>query len=378
MSGENDLFGLARDLAERLGCPITIEDPDTVVVAHAGDHAGADRTRVETILNRQVPRQVRQALERAGVFERLRTSDDVVVVEVAELDMLPRAVIAVRAHGELLGSIWAVTDAAPDAGQRAALRAAAPAVAQHLRAARRESDEARRARAQQLDRLLAGGEAAVREAARAALPEQLVVVAIRGRSPDLLERTASALTLHLNAVVPRSVSAVRDDVLYGVLGASSARRILTDFVERVAGRSDFVAGIGDPVPAHDLARSAATAAEVASVLVRGAGGARVAELPEVFADVLVERVRGFLVTYAQASPLTTLERHDAEHGTELASTVDAYLAAAGSVAQAAGVLRVHPNTVRNRLRRALACGVDPDDPATRLALMAHLAARQAG
>lgn len=377
MSGESNLFGLARDLAELLGCPITIEDPDTVVVAYAGDHAGADRTRVDTILNRQVPMQVRRALDRAGVFDRLRVSDDVVVVELSELEMLPRAVIAVRGDGELLGSIWAVTESAPTAQQEAALRATVPAVAEHLRTARRESDEAHRVRADRLDRLLTGGETAVREAGEAALPGQLAAVAIRGSTPGRLERVASALTLHLNAVAPRSVCAVRDETLYGVLAASSGRRILTDFVERVAERTGFVAGIGDAVPAHDLPRSAATAAEVATVLLRRRPGTRVAELREVFADVLVDRVRGFLDTHAEASPLVRLERHDARHRTELVPAVDAYLSAAGSVARAAEILRVHPNTIRNRLHRVrVACEVDPDDAATRLALMAHLAARR--
>lgn len=376
MSGESDLFGLARDLSELLGCPVTIEDPDTVVVAHAGNHAGADRTRVETILNRQVPRQVRRALERAGVFEQLRTSDDVVVVELSELDMRPRAVVAARGDGELLGSIWAVTDGPPTAEQDSALRAAAPTVAQHLRTARLESDDAHRWRAERLDRLLAGSETAVQEAGAARLPQELVTVAIRGSSPGRLERVASALTLHLNAVAPRSVSAIRGDTLYCVLAASSGHRIVTDFLERVAGRSDVVAGIGDAVPAHDLPRSATTAAEVVAVLLRRTGGARVADLRDVFADVLVDRVRSFLATHAEASPLATLERHDALHRTELVSTVDAYLAAAGNIARASEVLRVHPNTIRNRLRRIRqACGVDPDDPTTRLALTVHLAAR---
>ncbi|MDQ4117807.1 MAG: helix-turn-helix domain-containing protein [Actinomycetota bacterium] len=377
MSGDSDLFGLADDLADVLGCPVTIEDLDTVVVAHAGDHAGADRTRVDTILNRQVPLRVRSALDRAGVFDRLRTSDDVVVVELSELEMRPRAVVAVRSDGELLGSIWAVTDGAPTPQQEAALQAAGPAVARHLRTARRESDEAHRARAARLDRLLAGGETAVREAGEAALPGQLVAVAIRGSTPERLERVASALTLHLDAVAPRSVCAVRDDTLYCVLGASSGRRILTDFVERVAGRSGFAAGIGDTVAAHELPRSAATAGEVVTVLLRHGPRTRVADLRDVFADVLVDRVRSFLDTHAAASPLVRLEQHDAAHRTELVPTVDAYLSAAGSVARAAEILCVHPNTVRNRLHRIrAACELDPDDQATRLALMAHLAARR--
>ncbi len=377
MSGGNDLFGLARDLADLLSCPITIEDPDTVVVAHAGDHAGADRTRVETILNRQVPTEVRRALDRAGVFDRLRTSDEVIVVELPELDMRPRAVVAVRDGGELLGSIWAVTEGAPTADQEVALRTAGPAIAHHLRVARRESDDAHRARVDRLERLLAGGETAVREATEAALPRQLVTVAVRGDAPGRIERVASALILHLNAVAPRSVCAVREDTLYCVLAASSGRRILTDFMERIAERTAVVAGIGDTVPAHDLPRSACTADEVVAILLRRATGTRVADLREVFAEVLVDRVRGFLTTHADASPLMALERHDAEHRTELAPTVDAYLTAAGSVTRAAQRLRVHPNTVRNRLRRAHeACGVDPDAPVTRLALMVHLAAQR--
>lgn len=377
MSGESDLFGLARDLADLLGCPITIEDPDTVVVAHAGDHAAADRTRVETILNRQVPREVRRALDRAGVFGRLRSSDEVIVVELSELEMRPRAVVPVRSGGELLGSIWAVTEGAPTADQKAALRAAGPAVAHHLRMARRESDEAHRARVDRLERLLAGGETAVQEAAEAALPAQLMTVAVRGGAPGRIERLASALTLHLNAVAPRSVCAVGEDTLYCVLPASSGRRILTDFMERVAGRTDIAAGIGDTVPAHDLPRSAATADEVVAIVLRRTTGSRVADLREVFAEVLVDRVRGFLATHADASPLMALERHDAEHRTELAPTVDAYLTAAGSVTRAAERLRVHPNTVRNRLHRARdACGVDPDAAVTRLALMVHLAAQR--
>ncbi|MBP2369558.1 PucR family transcriptional regulator [Pseudonocardia parietis] len=374
MSGDADLFGLANDLAGLIGCPITIEDPDTVVVAYGGNHAGVDRTRVETILNRQVPPDVRRALDRAGVFDRLRTSDDVVVAELSELQMSPRAVIAVRDEGELLGSIWAATGGAPSAAQEAALRAAGPVVARHLRAVRRAADDAGRARTEQLARLLTGGEVAVREAAESGLPDRLVAVAVRGRS---LERVAGALALHLDAVAPRSVCAMRDDTLFALLAASSGRRIVADFLERVSGRAEVVAGIGESVPALELPRSAATAESIVEVLLGRDTGPRVAELREVFADMLVDRVRGFLTAHAEASPLVALERYDVEHHAGLVDAVDAYLTSAGNVARAAEALRVHPNTIRNRLRRAReACGVDPDAPATRLALTVHLAARR--
>ncbi len=66
MSRSTALFDLADDLAELLGCPVTIENPDTVVVAYAGDHRFVDEARIETILNRQVPRALSRSARAGG------------------------------------------------------------------------------------------------------------------------------------------------------------------------------------------------------------------------------------------------------------------------------------------------------------------------
>jgi hypothetical protein len=370
-----DLFELAQDLARLVGSPITIEDRDTVVIAYGGEHSTVDQARVETILNRQVPAKYRDAIAAAGVFDQLRATDDVILVDLPEVALTPRAVVALRHDGELLGSIWAAVGGPPTPHQVEALRSAAPVIARQVLHARRVAGQAARGRDDQLERLLAGGETAVAAAQEAGLADPLVVVAIRGEDPEAAADLAGALALHLSAVLPDAACALQGDTLFCVVGASSGRRVVTDFLTRVPGRRGVVAGVGVAVPAADLPHSLAAATDVVRALLRRGEPGRCAELPEVFADVMVDRLRGFLSTYGEASPLTALMAYDARHDTGLVEAVDGYLTASGNVHAAAEALHLHPNTIRNRLRRAReSCGVDADDPATRLALMVHLQA----
>lgn len=67
-------------------------------------------------------------------------------------------------------------------------------------------------------------------------------------------------------------------------------------------------------------------------------------------------------------------RHDAEHGTQYAVTLRAWLAAQGDAREAARALSVHPNTLRYRMQRMAAVTALPlDDPDQRLALAITLA-----
>ncbi|MGH8826934.1 MAG: PucR family transcriptional regulator, partial [Jiangellaceae bacterium] len=110
--------------------------------------------------------------------------------------------------------------------------------------------------------------------------------------------------------------------------------------------------------------------------VRGRVGS-VATIDEVFLDVVTVRIADLLAAegMGDVGPLPALARHDAEHGTDLVETAQAYLAHGGDVRDAAQMLHIHPNTLRNRVRRAhAACGVDLDDADTRLAVMLQLRA----
>lgn len=106
LRADDDLSDLANSLSELLSAPVTIEDRDTAVVAYSGGQQEVDAARVETILGRRVPEHYRRALAAAGVFDTIAGSDEVNYFDLSAAAMTPRAVIAARADGELVGSIW--------------------------------------------------------------------------------------------------------------------------------------------------------------------------------------------------------------------------------------------------------------------------------
>ena len=367
---DGDLFDIATSLAGLLGAPVTIEDPDTIVIAFSGGDQDVDEARIGTILGRQVPSRYREAIAATGIFERLRTSDDVIVVDLPAEDMVARAVVAVRDEGALVASIWAAIPGGPSRAQADTLAAAAPVVARRLRAERDLADRGRRERTHLVTTLLGGGDAADEVASDHTMTGHWVAVSIRG--PEAVRRALGPLSLHLSAVAPAALCAAHDRGILGVLSADSARRILDDFLRRFGGGDQLVVGIGTPAEAGNLAESRAVADQVAEALARRGRTGEVATLEDVFADVLVDRLDGFLKRHGGSSPLARLREHDRRHDSGLVDAARAFLDA-GEVSVAAEALTVHPNTVRNRLRRAREqCGVDVGDPATRLALMVDL------
>ncbi|XVV35691.1 helix-turn-helix domain-containing protein [Streptomyces sp. CA-100214] len=72
-------------------------------------------------------------------------------------------------------------------------------------------------------------------------------------------------------------------------------------------------------------------------------------------------------------PVAALVVRDREQGTDLARSLLLYLDAFGDVGAVAQRLNVHPNTLRYRVRRAVALtGIDLDDPEHRLAAALQL------
>ncbi|MGW4631661.1 PucR family transcriptional regulator [Nocardia sp. NPDC004415] len=73
--------------------------------------------------------------------------------------------------------------------------------------------------------------------------------------------------------------------------------------------------------------------------------------------------------------LAALDTYDRAHAADLRATARAYLRAHGEVSAAAAALRIHPNTLRYRLRRIESVlGISLNDPADRLLLELQLAA----
>src|SRR3954454_117453 len=138
-----DLFALANAVAAMVGGATTIEDPANRVLAYSNLGHPIDVPRQQTILGRAVPSDWIRRLQDVGVFKRLWQSDDVIRVTefIDEEDYLPRLAVAVRAGGELLGSIWVIEGSQP-LGTEAerALREASDIAALHLLRHRAASD----------------------------------------------------------------------------------------------------------------------------------------------------------------------------------------------------------------------------------------------
>lgn len=381
---EDDLSSLANSLAELLGAPVTIEDTETTVVAYSGGDSAAqavDEARIGTILRRKVPDRYRDALTAAGVFERLARESGVVWVDLPDASMTPRAVIAVREGDTLLGSIWAAMPTAPTPEQTRVLQSAVPIVARHVLRDRDRADASRRRRTELLESLFSGGDDALRAVEDAGLRPPMSVVALARADPDasLSPRVLGSLTLHLEAVASRSLSAQLGDVVYAVVSADEAHtvRAMNDFLNRSRHPQHQVVAVGRPASSPaEVAWSRADADAVLRALQRSGRAGVVSTLQGSFAAVLALRAAEAFDGIEQISPLTALEAFDDEHHSELVASAQAYLTHGGDIAAAAGSLHVHPNTLRNRLRRAVhACAIDLDDPDTRLVLMLHLKIR---
>uniref|UniRef100_UPI00069AAC85 hypothetical protein n=1 Tax=Streptomyces sp. NRRL S-31 TaxID=1463898 RepID=UPI00069AAC85 len=128
-----DLDGLADAVAALVGGSVTIEDTASRVLAYSSTEENVDEMRRLTILGRRVPPWRVAAMRDAGFFRALWTTDDVLHRR-AQGESPERLVCAVRAGGEVLGSVWVAAVAgrplSPNAAE--ALRAASRAAAAHL------------------------------------------------------------------------------------------------------------------------------------------------------------------------------------------------------------------------------------------------------
>ncbi|WP_072691009.1 PucR family transcriptional regulator [Rhodococcus marinonascens] len=373
-----DLFAVAESLAELIGAPVTIEDENSTVLAYSTGEQSVDEARIDTILKRQVPGRYRQLLTDAGVFERLYRDTDVLYVDLHLPEVLPRAAIAVRDGDRPVGSIWAAMNSVPTPMQESILRSAAPFVAEHIAAERDRSDVTRRVQVDRVRTLINGGEPASRAAEALGMEGRLTVAAA---APVAIGRSVpsgglSSFSLYLDALAVDSVAAQFDDVIYVVLAASETdvRRLAEDFLGRSRSGPTFVVAIGREVNTASQAHlSKGDADRVLTALQHARTGGAVGTMRESLGSVLALHVADIFDGLGALTPLAALARHDDQHGTDLVATASAFLRCGGDVAAAAATLHVHPNTLRNRLRRCVdSCEVDLTDADTRLILMLHL------
>ncbi|MFT4122252.1 MAG: helix-turn-helix domain-containing protein [Microbacteriaceae bacterium] len=389
-----DLFALANAVADLLHAPVTVEDLNSQVLAFSADQGEADDYRKNAVLGRRVPDDITDALRSTGLFNRIYAAHGAVLFSPADSGMdpalLPRAVIAIRAGDEVLGTIWAVLrDGELTAERAAALEEATRPAAMQLLRARMSARGQDRARTVLVNTLIQGGAAARDAASRTGrFTGRSCVLAVGPvlsndavHSASELQRLASSFTLHMATMHPQAVAATIGATVYGVIpvGRSDRTAVIDsadEFVRRVSRRTPVVVGIGaaveDPTA---LATSREDADRALRVLRSGAPRPGVAHIDDVQVQWLLLQLGDLIAAERRdvTGPIARLLAYDAGAGGELLATLRAWLDAFGDVATASQRLFVHANTLRYRLRRiAEIAEVDLDDPEVRFGMMLQL------
>src|SRR4051794_800729 len=375
-----DLFRLADAIAAMVGGPVTIEDPRSVVLAYSSGDEDIDEPRRQAILGRRVGDEWQQHYRDSGFFRRLWTSDEPLMLP-GTAELKPRLVMAVRAAGEVLGSIWVVEAGRPfDDAARQALSSAARLAALHLLRYRETEDLDRRRRADLLIDLLEHGRG---EPAELDMPEagRLSVLAVEPQGvegPDaiaVLQRLGDLVALTCEAAVRGASAVVLGSRVYAVVPESAglrAQAIVPQLLERVRGslHRPVLIGVGGRVAAaNDVPLSRAEADLVLRALADDPHDRRWAHIEEGRGATALLRLRDLARNdpHLREGPLTTLVDHDRQKDSAYVDTLRAYLEAFGDVTVAAAGLNVHPNTFRYRLRRLVeVSGIDLDDAEQRL------------
>jgi hypothetical protein len=393
-----DLVSLANAVAGTVGGAATIEDPDSSVLAFSSLGHPIDIPRQDTILGHRVPSSWRQVLRERGVFKRLYETDDVVhVTDLGEPDVYvaPRMAIAVRAGGELLGSIW-VAEADRPFDDRAvqALRAAGRIAALHMLHHRAAGDIERQRQRELIQSLLDGLDEPMPGMSSLGLTGiPVVVLAV---DPDLaqvaadeaevrMERAVSVVTLYAEVFRRRARVVAVDGIIYILLPCpegtqpSSLVGFADNVVQRaqVATRTVVRVGVGSAAAElRDVRRSRREADEVLRVLRRSSSAGVTAHVDDVRGQLALLHLEDLAAhdPRLRAGKIRTLVDHDRRRRTSYVDTLRAYLDEFGDVPAAAARLSIHRNTFRYRLGRLIELsGLDLADPDERL--ITHLQLR---
>ncbi|GAA3225242.1 helix-turn-helix domain-containing protein [Pseudonocardia petroleophila] len=386
-----DLYSLAQTVGLLTGGLVSIEDTASRVLAYSRSDATApDELRRLSILGWQGPADYLATLRGWGVFDRLRTGEDVVRVdEHAELGIRRRLAVGIHAGQRQLGTIWVQEGATPFAERaESVLVGAARVAAGHLVRRRSQQSPGARWSRDVVAGLLDGRVGADLVAATFGLDpdEPAVVVAFAASSepgkaePGVAELGVAELTevvaVHAATFRRGALTAPVGTRVYAVLPAAGTGRALTAMcaeVVAIAGRragARVRAGIGSGV--GGLAGVPDSRVDADRVLDAMPPGADVAAIGDLRAEILLDETLARLADLHDPGAAALLA-HDAEHGGDLAPSVLSYLDALGDVRTAAARLTVHPNTLRYRLRRASAvAGLRLDDPSARLVHHLHL------
>ena len=383
-----DLSELAVVIAEGTGGMVTIERPDSTVLAYSPSDGTADELRIRAILGREAPADSMRLLNEWGVMATIqRTREVVAVPEHSGLGMRPRLVTGIHApNGQFIGSIWVQEGAGGfSADAETVVRGAASAAARVLD---REVD-APSAGQRMLQRVFGehGGVDAAAVPAFVDVPDlgdAAVIGVTPGEAPGTaaeqeMGEVARMLRLHISAFSPQARFVLIGARAYALLPQLHQTHRLVEWAEQLVRRFDqqTVLRIAVVTPVAGVAQVAEARREADRVLNATRGDeARVVSLAHSRTSVLLRESVDLLGQRPELEDprIARLAAHDRMHRSDLLRSLRHYIDAGFNAREAARALTVHPNTLRYRLARASEiAGFDLGRPDDRLLVALQLA-----
>lgn len=366
-----DLFGLAQSLADRIHGMVSIENAQSHVLAYSASNDEADELRRLSILGRAGPPDHLEWIGQWGIFDALRSGGDVVrVAERPELGLRPRLAVGIyrpapdaRQPPVFAGTIWVQQGSQPLADDAEEMLRGAAVLAGRImsRLAARPSTHARR-----VQQLLGLADAEAPAGVDVAAVAAELGLAADGDAALIGWDAADGSPGHgrLADVIALGASAFRADAQVASNGArtyvllpQTRNRSVASWVRGTIGAMRDELGVqlraAIAAPVAGLAGIAAARIEVDRVLDSAErhpiSFGQVTSLAEARTTVLLDEI----VTLVGGDERLIDPRIVALRDDDpvLAETLRVYLDAFGDIAAAAQSLRVHPNTVRYRVRR---------------------------
>jgi DNA-binding PucR family transcriptional regulator len=388
----------ADHISSLLGCPITIEDANHRVLAYSKHTENIDHARIETIMNRQVPEEVINALWKSGVMPQLIDhSQPVVIPEIKEIGLGNRIAISIWKKNEILGFIWAHT------GQNEIvkihseiLQEAAKQVKKIMMTqlpGRKDTEQVYKDFFWQLltaDTVSKSTVAAYESQFNIKLQKNLAVVVFHFH--DQVHEKIAKHAYYLSETETQVNTIFRmfdgDDFILLVRlwkdtdPSEKIEEFIRHFIEKISAQLNLTSVQGGASRVYDDTNSLTYAYEEALNTL-----SLEKQFPETLNDTYLFEdlgvfqwaavIKEHYKSFAQNKYVRRLEHYDAKQQGNLLHTLECYLKNDSNVSQAAENLFIHPNTMNYRLRRITeVCGLDLRDPNQKTAVYLELLIRE--